>query len=488
MTTEAKNWFDVSRKGLAKLIERRGKNALIYELIGNAWDADGVTHVEVILEPEDGKPLVTIVVRDDAPGGFADLTHAWMLFAESNRKGHAGKRGRFCLGEKLVLALCEEASIISTKGGVMFDGRGRTNTRARRDKGTEFQGIARITRAELAEIRVELKKLIPPPGVTTTINGESLPRRAPLRRVETTLPTEIADEDGNLKRTARKCLVDLYEPLPGELAMLYELGVPVVETGDRFHCDVQQKIVLNMDRDNVTPAYLRAIRVLVVNALHDKLTAEDASATFVNEALADAGASPAAVTKALDLKYGTKRAVYDPSDVEANMNLVSQGYTLIHGSQLTKPQWDNVRKHEAAKPSGQIAPTKKALFSPDGKDSWVPKEKWTPAMHRVVEYTIAVARELTGTEVHVGILSDITQSWSACYGDQGFVYNLGRLGHEFFNRGMENDKVNRLIIHELGHHFAPNHLDEAYHEALCSLGAKLVRLALDPIKRKIFER
>jgi hypothetical protein len=482
----SKNWFDIDRKGLGKLIERRGKIALVLELVANALDADGVTRVEVLLEPEEGVPHATVVVRDDAPDGFVDLSHSWILFAESRRKSVPTKRGRYNLGEKLVLALCTEASIISTKGAVMFDARGRSSMKARRNHGTEFQGIARITRAELAEIKEGLKRLIVPPGVTVIVNGEELPKRVPLKSVEATLATEIADEEGVLRRTARKTTVHIHEPLPGEAAMLYELGVPVVETGDKFHVDVQQKTVLNMDRDNVTPGYLRDVRTIVVNAMHDQLTVEDANATFVNEALADDEASPEAVKKALDLKFTEKHAIRDPSDLEANNNVVAQGYTLIHGSQLTKAQWDNVKKlpdETRPRPAGQIAPTKKALFSPDGEDKWVPREKWTTAMHAVVEYTIDVCRELLDKSVTVSILSDITESYAACFGDLGFVFNLGRLGHAWFNAAMDEAKhptveLNQLIIHELGHNFCPNHLDERYHEALCNLGAKMTRLAL----------
>ncbi len=349
MSEASKNWFDIDRKGLAKLIERRGKIALVFELVANALDADGVTRVEVVLEPEEGVPQATVVVRDDAPEGFADLTHAWTLFAASNRKAYPQKRGRFNLGEKLVLALCNEASIISVKGAVMFDARGRSSMKARRNHGTEFQGIARITRAELAEIKSGLRRIIAPPGVTIFVNGEELPRRVPIRSLEATLATEIADEEGVLRRSARKTTVHVYEPLPGEPPMLHELGMPVVETGDRWDVSVEQKTVLNMDRDNVTPGYLRDVRTIVVNAMHDQLTAEDANATFVNEALADKDASPAAVAKALDLKYGEKRAIWDPSDPEANMNLFSQGYTLIKGGQLTADQWANVKRHDGAR-------------------------------------------------------------------------------------------------------------------------------------------
>lgn len=497
-----KNWFDVDRKGLARLIERRGggsgwgsqgggKIALLLELIANALDADGVTRIEVILEPEPGAPLTTIVVRDDAPGGFNDMSHAWTLFAESSRKAQATKVGRFNLGEKLVLALCTEASIISTKGAVMFDGRGRSSMKARRDRGTEFQGIARITRAELAEIQEGLKQILVPKGITLLVNGTPLPSRTPLKTVEATLTTEIADAEGTLRRTARKTTVDIYETLPDETAMLYELGVPVVETGDKFHACIGQKVPLNLDRDNVTPAYLRDVRTLVVNAMHEHLDEADANATFVNEALADERAAPEAVNRALDLKYGEKRAIWDPTDLEANHNLVAEGYTLIKGGQLTKDQWANAKKHDPAlRPSGQIRPTKKALFSPDGEDRWVPREKWTPAMHAVVEYTLDICRELLDRPVTVSILSDVTQSYAACFGDLGFVFNLGRLGHAWFNAAMTEGQpsvpLNQLILHELGHHFCPSHLDERYHEALCRLGARMTALALT--KPALFRR
>lgn len=473
-----KNWFDVDRKGLAKLVERRGKASLVYELISNACDAEATTQVTVSLIPEDGVPKVWLTVTDDAPEGFADLRHAWTLYAESRRKGDASKRGRFNLGEKLVLALCDEASIITTTGGVMFDNRGRSNMRAKRATGSEFMGLARISRSELTEILADLKKVIAPPGIAITINDEVLPARTPIAVIDATLPTEVADAEGVLRRSSRKCVVHVFEPLAGEVPMLYEMGIPVVETGDKWHLDVQQKVPLNMDRDNVTPAYLRELRTVVVNALHARLTPADANATFVNEVLANEHASPAAVEKALELKYGAKRAIWDPSDTEANMKLVAQGYTLIRGAQLTSDQWINVRKHAAAQPAGRLAPTAKALFGPDGEDVWVPRARWTPGMQRVAAYSALIAHELLRIDIDVDILSDVTLDYGACYGGRKLVYNLGRLGHTFFNEGMENDRVNTLLIHELAHEIEANHLDEKFHKACCDLGARLTRLAL----------
>jgi hypothetical protein len=51
------------------------------------------------------------------------------------------------------------------------------------------------------------------------------------------------------------------------------------------------------------------------------------------------------------------------------------------------------------------------------------------------------------------------------------------LGHKWFEQGATED-VDRLLIHEFGHQFNSDHLSEAYHEALCQLGARMKRLAL----------
>src|SRR5208282_82456 len=106
-------------------------------------------------------------------------------------------------------------------------------------------------------------------------NGKLLPTRTLVTTFDAILPTVLADEEGVLRKTTRKTQVSVYEPLPSETPTLYEMGIPVVETGDRFHVDVGQKVPLNMDRDNVTPAYLRAVRVAVLNATHEILDQPD---------------------------------------------------------------------------------------------------------------------------------------------------------------------------------------------------------------------
>ncbi len=90
-------WFSVDKEGLAKLLARKGKEFVVYELLQNAWDTDA-KRVDVSLAPIDGRPMAALIVEDDDPEGFQDLTHAFTLFAESHKKGDPEKRGRFNVG------------------------------------------------------------------------------------------------------------------------------------------------------------------------------------------------------------------------------------------------------------------------------------------------------------------------------------------------------------------------------------------------------
>lgn len=111
------SWFEVDKQGLAKILERKGKEFALMELIQNAWDEPGVTKVTASLEYR-GRNRALLVVEDDAPEGFQNLSHAFTLFAESVKKANPEQRGRFNLGEKLVLALCDEVTIQTTQGGL----------------------------------------------------------------------------------------------------------------------------------------------------------------------------------------------------------------------------------------------------------------------------------------------------------------------------------------------------------------------------------
>jgi hypothetical protein len=482
------NWFDVDRQGLAKLLEKKSKAFLLYELLQNSWDEPGVTRVDAELVV--GKRgLAVLTVSDDAPEGFHDLTHAFTLFAESTKKGNPTQRGRFNFGEKLVLALCLEASISTTKGNVVFTPKGRKHYSNRTEKGSIFEGILRMTKDEVAEVCQEVRaNLLPPPHIKTYFNGKELAPRHPLQTFEVALPTVSVDMEGNLTKTIRKTRVEVYSA-EGP-AMLYEMGIPICETGDKWHVSIGQKVPLNMDRTGVTESYLRSVRVAVLNAMYKDLEPEDATDTWVRDALGDKRAADAAVVRGIDLRFGAKRVVFDPSDPEANKLAVSKGYTVIQGGSLSKGEWENVKRTTAAKPAGQVTPSPKPYSESGNPAEFIPEEDWTEAQRITVEYTKRLAAALLDGFVPEVMIVNTRNNFGACYCANGELHwNLGRLGRKWFEavaRG-DTDEFHRLLIHELAHSHigSMDHLDSEYHDALCRLGAKLTRYAL--VKPALFK-
>lgn len=468
------NWFEVDKQGLSKLIEGRGgKKRAIAELIQNAWD-EKVAQVDVRLERKPRSPYVTIEVEDDSPAGFADLTHSWTLFADSKKKGDPEKRGRFNLGEKLLLSLCKEATVETTTGGVRFDDSGRTRTGRKREKGSKLICLVRMTDDELADAESYLRSLIPP--VTTRINEVALPIRHPIASCEASLSTEIADREGVLRRTRRKCNCDILEPQDGEPAMLYEMGIPVVETWDKWHVNVMQKVPLTLDRDNVPPSYLRDLRTVVLNHMHEQLAEDDSSSTWVREAFAHEKCSAAAIKSVMRLRFGEDVVTYDPSDIEANSKAFAAGYQVIKGRQLSRGEWDNVRRANLAPPAGRVTPSKPPVR---GTAQPIPPSEWSPEMRFVADYFVKMASKLMSVRLEI-VMLDTRDSVAATYerlsSDHGRVtFHVESLGRDWFSDN-HDEKIDDLMIHEFGHHFESNHLSNAYHQALTRLGAKLARL------------
>jgi hypothetical protein len=471
-------WFAVDKEGLAKILARKGVDFALFELVQNAWDADS-TKTDITLARIPRTKYVELTVTDDNPEGFSNLAHAFTLFAESAKKGDATKRGRFNAGEKMVLALCQEATITSTKGSIIFDDSGRrSSTRSKTEVGTVVRCKLKMTDEEIERCEHAILTVIPPTGIATTFNGKLIPTRTPKKTITATLATEIADSEGYLRRSERKTSIDIFAPLAGEVASLYEMGIPVVDTGDKYSIVVQQKVPLSIERDNVTPAYLAKLRALVIEAMSADLTAEDANAAWVREAFQKEPGllSHETVTNIIDLRFGEKRVAYDPSDREANHRAVAEGYVVVHGSQMSATEWQAARDAHAILPAGQVTPSPKP-FHEDGQPlTYLPQDEWTPSMAAGVKYVQCVAKALIGESINVKLANEASWPFRATYGGREMTFNIADLGYQWFDGPLA--QINDLVIHELGHHFSSNHLSEDYYRALTKLGARLVDLAL----------
>jgi hypothetical protein len=476
-----KNWFEVDKQGLARLLERKGKEFVLFELIQNAWDEPGVTKVTATLEHH-GRNRAVLVVEDDAPEGFKDLSHAFTLFADSAKKADPEQRGRFNLGEKLVLAVSDEVTIRTTQGGIRFDAEGRHSLRVRQPVGSRVECVLRLTAEECHALEEHVRTLISPEHISTSFNGQVLAPRLPLEKLKTTLPTEVADADGFLRRVNRATTVRLYLVLPGETAWLYEMGIPVVETGDRWHYDIGQKVPLTLDRENVPPGFLRQVRVAVFNRMHGQLTAEDANSGWAEAAVASPDCSQEAAQSYVAKRFGDKRVSFDPSDSEANKLAVSQGYTVVHGSMMSAGAWKNAKAAGAIQPAGHVTPGPKTWTGEGNPDAaafadWIPESKWTDGMRQIAGFARRMAEKVLSKQITVKFCATAHHLGGASYGRDGVLtFNKLRLGAKWFERGITEDVV-ELLIHEFGHEYSADHLSAQYHEALCRIGARMFLLA-----------
>jgi Histidine kinase-, DNA gyrase B-, and HSP90-like ATPase len=465
-------WIDVDINGLEKILARRGKVFIAHELIQNAWD-EQTTRVDVRLSrPEQGKSR--IVVTDDSLNGFRDLSHSFTMYAESDKKRQSHQRGMFNVGEKFVLAFCEEATIVSTSGAIIFDRNGRRRSRKRTLRGSEFSGLIRLTYEEWKQISRAVQRLIPP--VPTYFNGTEIRRKIPIHSFECALPTLEADADGNLHRTTKKTVVRVYEP-SGEEACLYEMGIPVVGTGDKWHVDIQQKVLLNLERDNVIPSYLQTVRVAVLNAMTDRLSPEDASSPWVRIAAGDPRVEGPVFSNLIHLRFGDKRVTFDPSDREANLIAASKGYVVIPPASLSKDEWSNVRRFGTSLPAGQITPSP-TPFSLTGEPlRMLSAGDKMPALVCFESFAKALALKLIARPVTIEFAEDPGWVFEGCYGKGRLIVNVASRGASWFE-GTTADLLERWIpflIHEFAHDKVPGHLTEGYYVECCRLAGILAR-------------
>ena len=458
-------WIDVDIKGFGQLMEGRPKVAALYDLLQNVFDEDA-TKADVVLQPIEGRRgRATLRVSDDCPDGFSDLRDAYTLYKSSKKKTDPTKRGRFNEGEKYVLSLCDEAEIRTTTGCVRFLANGqRTQTSESTEVGSIFSGVFRATRNEVESMLEEVKDLIVPAGFSVTINGEELKERDAIRSVEVKLPTVIADENGVLnKKTARNTRVTLHPLKPGDDAKLYEMGIPVVSIDTPWHLNVGQKVPLNRDRDNVTPAYRRELLAAVLDTSVDLLNDDQASETWVKDALPSAAVDT--VRTATTKMFGEGWVIATPSDREADKNAINHGKTVVSGGALSRDAWDAIRNSEAADSSSTQYTMKVASGNREPNFA-----KETPTVERLRRYATKVARHLLDKEVIVEIWNEPNENYAGMF-VTGIV--TAKIILNLPNMNQEWQAVDSLLIHECAHAYSDDHFTMKYINACTDLGAKL---------------
>lgn len=463
-------WFSVNHIGLKKNQSDKNKIFIIKELVSNAFDED-ISKCEVTVSWDSNGSTIKVV--DDSSEGFKKLADAYTLFNESYKASDTSKRGRFSYGTKSSLAMFKEAKIVSTKGTILFKSDGtRTKTSTKTEKGSIFEGVIKLKKSEYEEILNLSKTIIPPKNVEFFINNVLLKRANNHSVFTETLPTVTVDESGNFTPTSRLTEIELFKSL--DKNYICELGIPVVETDIPFTINVNQKVPLSKDRDNVKPTYLKKLKAFVLNQTHTDLSEDELQTTFAQEALEQKEATAEAVKSVIDAKFGEDAVVYDMSDIEANKKAFADERQVISGSQLSKEAWSKVKEareqySDFALPSGQIGKYAKPEFTGGAKE--VPVDD---KMQEVVDYAKFLHEQLGFGTLSV-IVHDGRGAY-ASYGNSNLQLFFNVLGRKWFDLENNKQKILELLIHEFGHYYSSDHLSSNYYDGLCKIGAKLIML------------
>lgn len=468
------NWFEVDRKGLKALQEGKPKTFIVRELLQNAFDEDITTcRLEAWWEPY-GK--VTIVVEDDSPEGFRDLSDAYTLFKNTYKRSDATKRGRFNLGEKQVFSVCNSAKIETTTGTIEFGEYGRHKGRTKREKGSMISVTLNMTREEFDEIDEFVQTILVPKHIHFVFchgsKGGHIQRvlkyRKPYKSFNATLRTELQNGDA-FRPTRRKTQVHVHRA--DGLKYLYELGIPVCEIDCDFSIDVQQKVPLSTDRDTASAAFLKELYALVLNHTYDTINSENAANSWVREAVSSPLVEKQAVTSVVLGRFGDKVVVANPMDPVANDDALASGYHVVRGSELNGQEWESIKRFSAISSS-----TKVFGKSVTGYEAVEP----TNEQRKVADWAKKFFREFFGLELHVQFISAPTASVVADFQLDGNAirFNVPKVFGPWSADGRPSKSIIDLIIHEFGHHRGL-HVDSSYHEALTAMGAWLTIKALN---------
>ena len=468
-----KERFAVSAEGLRQLNASRPPWSLVKELIQNAWDeAPRATRCDVTIEA--GSQSTTVVsVEDDGPG-FAEISDAWTLMADTPKRGNPAKRGRFNLGEKEIVAVALSAQIETMGTTVTFPTKGgRTTAPNNRKRGT-LVTVAMPWNAEQAdELRSQLRRFRPT-DCRLIIDGKEIERREPLASRQATLRTVTQQAPGYpITETRRKTTIDILEQADPDNAWIYEMGIPIQITTLPFDVDVHQKVPMPPNRNTVSAGYLQAVTTEALNAMHQELPEEAFSENWVRSAVEDKRIEDSAVQSVKKNRYG-ERAVIWSSDTDANMRAAEAGYQVIH------PKAMSHRERKVMTAKGGLVSAKQDF----GRRPEVQKPASSNTVRRAfADWTKQIARILN-LRPSVKYVSAPEASFIA-------QCSMSRMKHTItFNTSYCSDqwlaergaKQLELIIHELAHALANTPMEHgpSWGDACATAGAKVA----DAIARK----
>jgi len=248
---------------------------------------------------------------------------------------------------------------------------------------------------------------------------------------------------------------------------------------DCWHVDVQQKVPLSRDRDNVNPAYLRKVRAAVLNAMVGKLTPEETELGWVEAAAGAPEAKEDTIKTMLGTRFGGREMVLPvKSDPGATREAQSKGVVVLDRA-LTGDLRKRVKDLKNNDGSAFVAPAteKYASMTEVNLGEEIPMQQWSQSTREYVSFIERVAPSLVGQRIRVKVIDNDDTSVQGCLKWQSGIMLVNLANHNTEDWVENYD----LFIHEMAHTDVHNndHLSHKFYGTVSRIGAKLAQLPLN---------
>ena len=440
-THTATERFEVNTAGMRQLHADRHPEQLIKELIQNVFD-EQTTHCTIKVDARKDGTLVT--VEDDGEG-FADITDAYTLMADTPKRMDPEKRGRFNLGDKEVISVSTWAQLETVGWTVLFPPEGgRELRRNKRTRGTKVTTLMPWDQQQADRLVQRLSLIRPPEHILYKVNGETIPHRPELAVHRAILPSVLQSNPGEPIRPTRR-MTDIHILTPRqEQGWIHEMGIPIQEIDLPYDVDVMQKVPMPPNRDVVAESYLKTLYSEVLNAIHDQMPPQNFAATWVRTAIESPRITSEAVQTTIKNRYGDKVVTWS-SETESNIKALDEGYLVLSTRSMSRPERSNLRELGGLKSSRELFPKDPATTTyidvSDDPDK-------TAFAQWVREIGHMAGMQVTPLFVYKPD-NQMDATCTSSTDSPVLELNIARLDDNFFKeRGQEQL---HLIIHELGH-------------------------------------
>lgn len=467
------NWFEIDNAGWKRMNAGREPAELVKELIQNVLDEEFTT-VNIDYSYDKNNNNFVLCIEDDIEYGIKDSSLITTVFM-TGKEDSPLKRGRKGRGLKEFLSVCKYAIVETVGKTVEFRADGtRKDWVNIRTIGTKISCIIeeeKWNKSSIKDINTFLRKIIVYNNGKVFINGKELEKRNyTYRYKDAYLKTQIIENGKQIERRAYTDVL-IYEKSSKE-GWLYEMGIPVVKTDIPYDIDIQQRVVLNDNRNEVGFYYLQDVKKCVVKCLLDVLDKKDLLGW------ASEGLSSWDLTDKECEKISCKIAEVDSinnlliktKDKNVNDKAIQKGFDLFDFSSMDSNFKDIFSK---------VVKTSEDMIIEIEKNTVPIIVEPTEIELKFINEHKKLAKVAIGKDINIKIVEKpkdmVTNQYTLAYYQVGFpselFYNRLAISNRIFENPYSASALDTLF-HELGHEDSSEH-DFCFIDAVTKYAGKI---------------